>query len=148
MVDSTPGRAALLSLHPRFASAILAGEKTVELRRSAFADDVSHMVVYCTAPMQRVVGWFAVEGIDRDRPSMLWRRHRDATGVTAAEFKEYFLGTDTGAAIKVGDVSVLTRPASLDEIGPMSPPQSYSYMEPGHFHRLRRRKTAPVPRTL
>lgn len=142
MAGSTPGRVALLSLHPRFASAILAGEKTVELRRSAFADDVSHVVVYCTAPVQRVVGWFAVAGIDRDRPAALWRRHRDATGVTAGEFKEYFRGTDEGAAIKVGDVTVLTRPAPLDEIGPISPPQSYSYLKPDHFRRLRRRKTA------
>jgi predicted transcriptional regulator len=141
MAGSTPGRVALLSLHPRFAVAILAGEKTVELRRSAFADDVSHVVVYCTAPVQRVLGWFEVAAIDRDHPQALWKRYRGVAGVSASEFRDYFHGSDRGTAIGVGAVSVLNRPAALEEFGSRTPPQSYRYFEPDHFRKLRRRKT-------
>ena len=142
MAGSTGGRVALLSLHPRFASAILDGEKKVELRRSSFAQDVSHVVVYCTAPVRRIVGWFEVAAIDIDRPAALWRRYRDVAGVNATEFREYFDGAKRGTAIAVGDVTRLARPAPLTQVGLFAAPQSYRYLEPDHVRRLLRRRTA------
>ena len=42
-MDSNSSEVALLSIHPRFAEAILTGEKRVEFRRTKFSRDVSHI---------------------------------------------------------------------------------------------------------
>jgi predicted transcriptional regulator len=122
-------RVALLSLHPRFARAILEGSKTVELRRARFSADVSHVVVYATRPVQRVVGWFEVSKVERDRPARLWRRHGPATGISTREFREYFDGAVEGTAISVGHVVALDEPLQLGALGHPVPPQSYRYMD-------------------
>lgn len=142
VANDTDRRVALLSLHPRFADAIFDGEKKVELRRSSIAADVSHVVVYCTAPVQRIVGWFEVASIDRDRPTALWKRYRAVVGVSAREFCDYFDGAEHGTAIVVGSTGRLSRSAALEEIGLFVPPQSYRYLPRDHFRRLRRRTTA------
>ena len=90
MADRTPGRVALLSIHPRHAEAILQGEKLVELRRTAVARDVTHVLIYATAPVQAVVGWFDVEGVDVDSKTGIWDAHGAVAGVTRQEFRDYF----------------------------------------------------------
>jgi predicted transcriptional regulator len=122
-------RVALLSIHPRFARAILEGSKTVELRRARLPEDVSHVVVYATSPVQRIVGWFEVSRVERDLPSRLWRRHGTATGVSRDEFHAYFAGANEGTAISVGRVAALDKPLHLRALGHAVPPQSYRYLD-------------------
>ena len=122
-------RVALLSIHPRFARAILEGSKTVELRRARLPEDVSHIVVYATSPVQRILGWFEVSSVERDRPSKLWRRHGTSTGVSRHEFRAYFAGANEGTAISVGRVVALGKPLQLDALGHSLPPQSYRYLD-------------------
>ncbi len=62
MASAAIGRVALFSIHPQYAEAILAGTKSVEFRRTPLADDVTHVVVYATAPTKMVVGIFEVDG--------------------------------------------------------------------------------------
>ena len=57
MADQSSGRIILMSIHPEYAEALLDGTKTVELRKSPVAGDISHIVIYATAPVQRVLGW-------------------------------------------------------------------------------------------
>jgi predicted transcriptional regulator len=125
----TNRRVALLSVHPRFASAIFAGDKSVELRRSRVGSDISHVVVYATSPVRKVVGWFEVGGVERDAPSRLWRRHRLRAGITASEFRAYFRGAAEGTAISVRRVVVLERPLPLADFGANLPPQSFRYID-------------------
>ncbi len=121
-------RVALLSIHPEFARAILQGDKKVELRRIGFAHDVSHVVMYATAPVQMVVGWFEVLRVDRDMPSRLWRRYRPLTGVTAERFRSYYEGSERGMAILVGETEELVDPVSLSTLAVDGPPQSFLYL--------------------
>ncbi len=122
-------RVALLSIHPRFADAILGGDKTVELRRTRLSVDVSHIVVYSTSPVRRVVGWFEVNGFERDRPSRLWRRYGVATCLSRKEFLAYFDGAAEGTAISVGRVVALDEPMELMTLGSFTAPQSYRYLD-------------------
>jgi predicted transcriptional regulator len=137
-------RVALLSIHPRFASAILQGEKTVELRRTKLPADVSHVVVYATSPVKTIVGWFEVEAIERDRPARLWRRHGRATGVSAGEFRAYFEGVEEGTAISVRRAVALKKPVELSKLWSSTPPQSFGYLDSTLATRVLR---LTVPRT-
>ena len=62
MAQAAPGRVALMSIHPRYAHAILEGRKTVEFRKRPLAEDVTHVVIYSTVPDRAVIGYFTVDG--------------------------------------------------------------------------------------
>lgn len=131
MADRTPRRVALLSIHPRHANAILRGEKLVELRRTSVAADVAQVLIYATAPVQAVVGWFDVDGVDADSKTGIWDAHGAVAGVTRQEFRDYFAGATRAFAIQVGKAHRLDPTLSLDQIpGVRRPPQSFQYLDP------------------
>ena len=92
MARSTDASIALLPIHPEFASESLSRAKRVEFRRRGFARDVSHVVIYATAPEMRIVGWFRVAGIEKASPSMVWDRH--VTGTTSVPQSFMYLSAE------------------------------------------------------
>lgn len=145
MVKKGSRRVALLSIKPRFARAILSGEKQVELRRRPIGDSVSHVVVYATAPVKKVVGWFEVGAIREGSPHVLWEEHRHAAFVTRDEFRAYYRGARGGAAIEVRSARSLRQPQSLALLGARRPPQSFMYLDWHVFDHLRSRPTSRTP---
>lgn len=130
MADEPARRVALVSIHPRHAHAILAGTKRVELRRTPVASDVSHVLLYATAPVRAVIGWFEVEHVIRTSKSQLWASHGSVSGVTRREFRAYFAGASQAFGIVVGRVGQLDRPVPLEHIpGVRRPPQSFQYVD-------------------
>ncbi|WP_237302536.1 ASCH domain-containing protein [Streptomyces sp. S063] len=81
---NTPERALLLSLHPRFATAILNGEKTVELRRQRVAvPPGTPVIIYATSPTMALTAPPASPAWTPPLPP----RSGAATAVTAASVK-------------------------------------------------------------
>jgi predicted transcriptional regulator len=145
MGDGSNRRVALLSIHPQFADAILRGEKRVEFRRRPPSSDTSHVIVYATAPVQKIVGWFVVTAIDADDPTSLWRRYASEGAIAEDAFDAYYASCAMGAAIKVGEVTSLLDPVPLDDLQPgMRAPQSFRYVDPGLIEALHDRAPQPV----
>lgn len=125
----------LLSIHPRFANAIFAGMKKVELRRRAprlaQGDEV---LVYSTVPTAAVIGSFTVNEVIKVRLEPLWRRTRGIAAVTRDEFRSYFEGLETGVGICVGQVRPFQSPISLWALRNLwpgfQPPQGFRYLTP------------------
>ncbi len=46
------GCIALMSIHPQYANAIVEGTKRVEFRKRPLARNVTHVIVYATAPVK------------------------------------------------------------------------------------------------
>jgi predicted transcriptional regulator len=89
------------------------------------------VVVYASSPVQRVVGYFEVDGVSESDPSALWAEHSDVGEIGAEEFREYYDGAERGVAIHVGRVHHLLLPLPLDEVVPSAvPPQSFAYARP------------------
>ena len=123
------GRVALMSIHPKYASQILAGAKRVEFRKRPIAPDVTHVLVYATAPVSAIVGAFAVNEQVTLAPQMLWRRFRHVAGIGWADFTAYYTGRQSGTGIAVGDVLVADEPMCLQSrLGLFRPPQSFQYL--------------------
>jgi predicted transcriptional regulator len=121
---------ALLSIHPKFAHAIMRGEKRVEFRRKSPRADTSHVVVYATAPISKVVGFFEVDGIEAGSPGNLWERFSSVGGIREDDFVRYYTSCAVGTAIRVGSVTQVQPPVPLDCIDPeLSPPQSFRYLK-------------------
>lgn len=123
------GRVALMSIHPAYAEAILRGEKTVEFRKRPIADDVTHVIVYATAPLGAVVGAFTVTGQVTTNPRTLWQQFADVSGISKRKFFEYFGARSHGTGIGVGEVFAPAELIYLSEaLGVSRPPQSFQYV--------------------
>src|SRR2546426_12044630 len=127
-LDSQKRIRALLSIRPRFASAILSGEKRYEFRRRIFIRPVKVIVVYATVPVRRIVAEFEVRAVISDDPKSLWKRTRQFAGIEKKVFFEYFRDSKVGYAIKIGEVRRYTIPyCPIEKIG-IRPPQSFVYL--------------------
>ena len=121
--------AALMSIHPEFARRIVGGEKLVEFRRRSAARDVSHILVYATAPVSAVVAVAEIERVERASPSILWESFGNVGGIERGVFLRYYAGVTEGIAYVIGRVWSCAVPLALGRFGlPRSAPQAFQYV--------------------
>ncbi len=118
---------ALLSIHPRYAQAIMAGTKRVEFRKQTFARPVSHIVIYETAPTGRIVGAARVAACHVASPAELWKRYGDVGAIDPMDFDGYYAGREEGVAIQL-DGPPVPLDLPLSAIGQRRPPQNFAYL--------------------
>lgn len=126
----------LISLSLRHAENILAGTKRVELRRRNMNIDPGATVwMYVKLPVGSIIGQFRVGAIHAGAPAALWRRFGSVSGLSRAEFFEYFSGVTRGVALVLGDSRRLTQQLSLQALraidGQFQPPQFFRRLEQG-----------------
>ena len=124
----------LLSMRRDSLTGYLPGVKRVELRRRMpriGAHD--SVVIYATAPVMAVVGFFAVDSVQRLPLGPLWRRVQDMAGVTRSEYRNYFDGLTEGVGIFVGNAVRFSQPLPLSELRLLwprfHPPQGFRYLD-------------------
>jgi predicted transcriptional regulator len=134
------GRLMLLSIHPRHVENILAGVKTVELRRTRPAVEPGQPVaIYATTPSAAVVATCRIERVEVAEPACLWTSSGGLAAISKAQFDSYFEGATSAVALHLSDVAVLQRAVALSEIRQQvvyHPPQTWHY-----FDRLRLNRT-------
>ena len=120
----------LLSIKPEYAEKILNGTKRFEYRKAVPRNEsVRTVVIYATMPVGKVVGEFEVGGVLREKPSVLWNRTKEASGITRAFFDSYFSGRDEASAIAVRKPKRYAKPKNLQDVsGSATPPQSFQYL--------------------
>jgi len=124
------GKFALLSIHPEHVTNILAGKKVFEYRKVIPRQGVSHLVLYCTAPVKRIIAVAEVLGRVVGSPSYVWNATSYGSGISRQFFRDYFSGQRSASAFSLGNVYELTTPIALSELtGQKSPPQSFYYLE-------------------
>lgn len=122
----------LLSIKPQFATAIFRGAKRYEFRRTIFSRRVDVVLLYVSAPVQRVVAEFDVLSVISAPLPTLWTKTGRYAGIDKASFFNYFEGLDIGHAIKIGEVRQYNEPfCPVKELG-LRPPQSFSYLGPAN----------------
>jgi predicted transcriptional regulator len=118
-----------MSIRPQWATAIFAGAKTVELRRRRIAADTAYVLVYVTAPVSRIVGWFSVGNVIVASPTTVWRRWGRRTGLDRSAYNDYFRNASEAVAILIEEVVAYPRPLALTSCaGVARAPQSYQYL--------------------
>lgn len=102
-----------------------------------FKHDVSHIVVYATKPIQRIICYFEVLKIDEENPEKLWVKYRKFSGIGKDEYQMYYKSCDIGVAIKIGEVKKLKKPIQLSKIATnLVPPQSFLYLSHADFQKI------------
>jgi predicted transcriptional regulator len=123
----------LVSAQPKFASKIIEGAKTVELRRK-FPETTAtgaFALIYCSSPVRAAVGYARIHGVFRLPIFRLWREHGGAACVSRKEFDDYFRGQKYGFAILLEKIKLLNpqvAAAVLEQEFGIVPPQSYRYL--------------------
>lgn len=137
MVAQPTPTVALLPIQPRYASAILRGEKRVEFRRRRFGRQVQYVVVYASSPIRRIVGYFRVSSISEGCPRAIWEDYKHVGGIGQEDFFRYYEGAERAVAIGIERVYVLRNPLTLDTLGTsLKAPQSYLYLAPEQVKQL------------
>ncbi len=120
----------ILSIKPKFANAIFAGEKKVEFRKSLFKKKVDRVLVYSSAPVKRIIGSFTISEIIKNTPEKLWQQFGDVGGIEEKEFFNYFGNRNDGYSIHIADYDKFDSPIEpRDLIENFTPPQSFRYYD-------------------
>jgi len=131
-------RPILISIQPRFAERILAGDKVLEFRRVWAASPVDKIAIYSSFPVQRIVGFARVKVVHHGSPTSLWELARQkGGGISRRQLYEYFRGKQTGYAIELDGVVKVN--GGLDPkklFADFRPPQSFHYLDAGEFRRI------------
>ncbi|PWU11123.1 MAG: hypothetical protein C5B50_24050 [Verrucomicrobia bacterium] len=143
--------AAILSIKPIYANQILAGSKTIELRKSSMglrAGDV--ILVYSSAPEQKLSFWFRIECVEKLPVREMWSKHHQTLGINEEDYLAYFLDVPLAVGFHVGAVHPL-RPIHLAEVEELVPgfvpPQGIIWLkdELGRFRNLLARLSPALP---
>jgi predicted transcriptional regulator len=121
----------LISVRSEYVAKILAGEKTVELRRRHLKVTPGTRVwIYSKAPHGAVKACAVISDIVTGEPHHLWRKFRSHVGVTHQEFLAYFGTVDEGCALVLEEVVGLKKHISLGamrkKVTSFHPPQFYT----------------------
>lgn len=132
------GRAVLLSIKPKYADLIIAGSKTVELRRSWPSNDIGVMVIYSSAPVQRLTGIALIKEVRECDLESLWEIAQEhGGGVTYEELQTYIDKKKNCYGVLLGRVApaeVLVDPKDL--FPAFTPPQGFLYLSPADYQRV------------
>lgn len=131
----------ILSIKPEYAMAIIAGKKTVELRRKFPDSDITGgvVVIYASSPMKQIIGYAHIKGVERLTVSQIWRRFNKQACVSKDFFDLYFEDREEGYAIALEDPVELDTPLPLDMLASeysFSVPQSFCYASPSILRAL------------
>lgn len=120
----------LLSIKPKYANAILTGQKRVEFRKLVFKKEIERVYIYSSAPEQRIIGYFIIDDIVSDTPYALWEQFSNVGSISEEDFFDYFAEKEIGYSIKIKSVKKFSKSKNPKEIFKnFVPPQSYMYCE-------------------
>lgn len=125
-------RDVIFSIKPKYADQIMAGIKTVELRRR-FTNEApigARAFIYSSAPAKAMVGYATIADVRLLRIEEIWKQYRDQTGVSRSEYEAYFHGRTHGYVIALRDPQRFRSSASMDYLRErfgFRAPQSYRY---------------------
>lgn len=118
----------IISIRPPHVDDILAGRKTVELRRR-FPECMANgglMLIYASRPEQSLIGAARIEAVRRMTLAGLWRSFREQACIPKSYFNEYFSGASEGFGVVLGSVVRFEEAISVSELKErfrFSPPQ-------------------------
>lgn len=131
---------ALISIHPEHIENILAGRKFFEYRKVLPRENVTHLVLYSTAPVMKIVAVVEVNGQIVGSPTSVWEKTSYGSGISEKFYRSYFSGQKKATAFVLGKVHKVNESISLRDLQKVkSPPQSFSYLDDNDFSFINRK---------
>ncbi len=119
----------LLSIKPEFVEKIFDGSKKYEYRKVLpKRTDISVIVIYASAPVQRVVGEFRINEIFSESVDILWERTKEYSGISKEYYMSYFQHKNVANAIEIGELKKYKKTKLLSDYKIVKAPQSFCYI--------------------
>lgn len=116
----------LLSIKPKWADAILDGEKKWEYRKKPPGIHPPYdMLLYATSPVQEILGEVTVDHEFRDNVENVIRRTITETPHKPNGIRDYFGDRREGCALRVIEPNKFKEPIKLEE----HPPMNFKYVD-------------------
>lgn len=119
----------LLSINPEHVNHILDGSKEYEFRKIKCRESVDGIVIYCTAPVKRIVAEADIDTILEDTPEKIWLQTKKKSGISAEFFFNYYEGKAKAIAYKLTNLNIFDEPKTLADYGLSAAPQSFVYVQ-------------------
>lgn len=118
----------LLSINPEYVEMIFSGIKKFEFRKCQCKRPIDSILIYCTAPVMKVVGEASVTAILVDDPNHIWKQVWRAAGITKDFYDSYYFGRKNAVVYQLGEVEQYSEPKRLEDYGIQHAPQSFVYV--------------------
>ncbi len=123
----------LISIHPQYASKIIEGTKTIELRRKfPLLPEGGRLFIYSTSPVKAIIGIAEIKKVHCLKLKELSKKFKGLAHVSTQDFESYFFNLEEGFAIELRNPIQFVTPISLDVLRnkfSITPPQSYRYLD-------------------
>ena len=125
----------LFSIKPHYAEKIYTKEKLVEFRRQNVNIAINETcLIYTTAPIKKITGYFIVKEKLRLPLYKLWQLTKNIGGISKKIFMEYFEGCKYGTALIFKFAKNFTNSIDVFKIFTnFNPPQSYYRLDSAKF---------------
>lgn len=122
----------ILSIKPEFVSKIFSGEKKYEFRKRIFKNkNIKTIIIYCSAPISKIVGEFEIEEIIYKDLNLLWELTKNDSGISSSYFYKYFDKKEKGFAFKIKSFKKYDVQKKITELNSKIKyaPQSFIYFD-------------------
>jgi predicted transcriptional regulator len=107
---------AIISIRPNYAKSIVAGTKTVELRRRIPPLDIgARLWIYATRPVAAVIAYVMVDNFFKGSPDTAWKNYSDRAGISREDFDHYFDGAAEAVVIELVGVRPVS-PVGIEQL--------------------------------
>ena len=123
----------LLSIHPKYATGIIKGQKTIELRRRFplfKEEDEKKIFIYACSPISKIIGECELKEVKKIPIKQLWKTSGNLAMIDWISFQEYFENCNFGFALYLKNPIKYKKPVCLRRVLGIEvrPPQSYRYI--------------------
>ena len=127
----------LISLETRHANGIYAGTKQVELRRRPMNVVPGTTVwIYEKVPVGSITGSAVIKAVHTATPSKLWKQFGTISGLSKAEFFDYFSEVTNACALELHCAAQVDYPMPLSMLRDLNcgfqPPQFFTRLHQTH----------------
>jgi len=127
----------LISLETRHANGIYAGTKQVELRRRPMNVVPGTTVwIYEKVPVGSITGSAVIKAVHTATPNKLWKQFGAISGLSKAEFFEYFSDVTNACALELHCAAQVDCPMPLSTLRELDcsfqPPQFFTRLHQAH----------------
>lgn len=122
----------IISVKPEYATKILCGEKTVELRRKFPLDHIEGgiAIIYASSPIKKIIGYARIDRVCELPIDLIWKKYHSKACVNKSFMYSYFDGLSTGFALLLSTPITLKEPLnskSMKDEFSLTAPQSFRY---------------------
>ncbi|MEB3286214.1 MAG: hypothetical protein VKJ04_01795 [Vampirovibrionales bacterium] len=121
-----------MPIKPVYAERLIRGEKHFEFRKRPISFDLTHMVVYASSPIKKILGVVKVNRVRIGSPDDTWYELKKYAGIGEHDFTNYFSNSDIAYSIEIEPSKTirLSKQVSPKEIDPaFKVPQSFKYVD-------------------